>query len=77
MSKMVQIKNVPEVIHRTLKSRAAQAGMTLSDYLLREISAVARRPTLEDLLAGLRARGPIDKPFDSAAATRAEREFRR
>lgn len=77
MPKMVQIKNVPDATHRTLKSRAAQAGMTLSDYLLKEISAVAERPTLESILAGLKARGPIDKPFDSATAVRAERESRR
>ncbi|MEP6862769.1 MAG: hypothetical protein ABJE66_19240 [Deltaproteobacteria bacterium] len=77
MSKLVQIKNVPEGVHRTLKARAAQAGMTLSDYLLKEISEVAARPTLEEVLAKLKARGPIAKPFDSAAAVRAEREARR
>jgi plasmid stability protein len=77
MSKLVQIKNVPDGVHRTLKARAAQAGMTLSDYLLKEISDVAARPTLEEVLAKLKARGPISKPFDSAAAVRAEREGRR
>jgi plasmid stability protein len=77
MSKLVQIKNVPDGVHRTLKARAAQAGMTLSDYLLKEISDVAARPTLEEVLAKLKARGPISKPFDSAAAVRAEREARR
>ncbi len=76
MSKLVQIKNVPEAVHRTLKARAAQAGMTLSDYLLKEISDVAARPALEEILARLKARGPISKPFDSAAAVRAEREGR-
>ncbi|MHB8877511.1 MAG: FitA-like ribbon-helix-helix domain-containing protein [Myxococcaceae bacterium] len=74
---MIQIKNVPDPVHRTLKARAAQAGMTLSDYLLKEISSVAERPTLEELLARLKARGPIDSRFDSAAAVRAERESRR
>ena len=77
MSTMIQIKNVPSPVHRTLKARAAQAGMSLSDYLLREISAVAERPTLEELLARLEARGPIGARFDSAAAVRAERESRR
>ena len=77
MSKLVQIKNVPDAVHRTLKARAAQAGMTLSDYLLKELSEVAARPTLEEVLSRLKARGPIDKPFDSAAAVRAERESRR
>jgi plasmid stability protein len=77
MSKLVQIKNVPDPVHRTLKARAAQAGMTLSDYLLRELTAVASRPTVEEVLAGLKARGPIDKPFDTAAAVRRERESRK
>lgn len=77
MSKLIQIKNVPDTIHRTLKARAASAGMTLSDYLLKEISDVAAKPTLEEILARLKARGPISKPFDSAAAVRAERETRR
>lgn len=77
MSKLIQIKNVPDPVHRTLKARAAQAGMSLSDYLLREISAVAARPTVEEVIANLRARGPIDRPFDTAAAVRRERESRR
>src|SRR5438552_13517460 len=77
MSKMIQIKHVPESVHRTLKARAAQAGLTLSDFLLSEISAVAERPVLEDLLARLRTRGPVGARVDSVAAVRAERESRR
>jgi plasmid stability protein len=76
MSRLVQIKNVPDPVHRKLKARAAQAGMTLSDYLLRELTAVAARPTVEEVLAGLKARGPIDRPFDTAAAVRLERDSR-
>ena len=77
MSKLVQIKNVPDAVHRTLKARAAQAGMTLSDYLLKELSDIAARPTLDEILNGLKTRGPVDRRFDSAAAVRAERESRR
>jgi plasmid stability protein len=77
MSKLIQLKNVPESVHRTLKARAARAGMTLSDYLVREISAVAARPTMEDILDNLKARGPIDMPFDTAKAVRRERESHR
>ncbi len=77
MSKLIQIKNVPDAVHRTLKSRAAEAGMTLSDYLLKEIEGVASRPTLDEVLASLKARGPIDKPFDSASAVRRERDSRK
>ncbi len=44
---MIQIRNVPDALHRRLKSRAALAGMSLSDYLLGEIRSVAERPTLD------------------------------
>jgi antitoxin FitA len=47
MGVMVQIRNVPEALHRRLKSRAALAGMSLSDYLLSEIRQVAERPTID------------------------------
>jgi antitoxin FitA len=56
MAKMIQIRNVPDDLHRTLKTRAAQAGMTLSDYLLAEVRYVAERPTLPEILARIRAR---------------------
>jgi plasmid stability protein len=46
---MIQIRNVPDALHRQLKSRAALAGMSLSDYLLNEIRQVAERPTLDEL----------------------------
>jgi len=48
MPKMVQLRNVPEALHRALKSRAAMAGMSLSDYLLSEIREIAERPTLAE-----------------------------
>ncbi len=50
MPKMIQIRNVPDDLHRTLKVRAAKAGMTLSDYLLSEIEQVARKPTMQEWL---------------------------
>jgi antitoxin FitA len=56
MPVMIQIRNVPDSLHRRLKSRAALAGMSLSDYLLREIREVAERPTLEEFQAHLRQR---------------------
>jgi plasmid stability protein len=46
MTKMIQIRNVPDELHRKLKVRAAQEGMTLSDYLLSEIESVAKKPTM-------------------------------
>jgi plasmid stability protein len=43
---MIQLRNVPDTLHRSLKARAAMAGMSLSDYLLAEIKEIAERPTL-------------------------------
>ena len=56
MSKMVQIRNVPDALHRKLKARAADSGQTLSDYLLAEIGRLAARPTREEMLARLHSR---------------------
>lgn len=53
MTKMIQIRNVPDDLQRTLKMRAAQAGMTLSGYLLAEIERVAEKPTLTELMERL------------------------
>jgi antitoxin FitA len=54
MPKTIQIRNVPDDLHRKLKVRAAQAGMTLSDYLLSEIKQVAEKPTLSEMMERLR-----------------------
>jgi plasmid stability protein len=57
MSKMIQVRNVPEDVHRTLKARAAAAGMTLSDYVKRDLAEAAARPSLEEIDARVAARG--------------------
>ena len=74
MARMIQIRNVPEDLHRTLKSRAARAGMSLSDYLLNEVRHVAERPTLEELFARLKARQPVRTGESSAAIIRRPRD---
>jgi plasmid stability protein len=74
MGIMIQIRNVPETLHRELKSRAALAGMSLSDYLLNEIRQAAERPTLDQLRARLDSRAPITLSEAPAAAVRAERD---
>ena len=51
---MIQIRNVPPQLHRKLKARAAEAGMTLSDYLLAEIEQVAALPTPEEIKERMR-----------------------
>jgi len=76
MTKMVQIRNVPEQLHRTLKSRAALAGMSLSDFLLRELRKVAERPSAEELLRRLASRGAVKPDVPTAVAVRAERDRR-
>ena len=74
MGTMVQIRNVPETLHRQLKARAAMAGMSLSDYLLSEIRQVAERPTVEEMRARLESRPPVTLSVSSADAVRAERD---
>jgi antitoxin FitA len=74
MTVMIQIRNVPDVLHSRLKSRAALAGMSLSDYLLSEIRQLAERPTLEELRARLGRRPPMTPSVESAQAVRAERD---
>jgi antitoxin FitA len=76
MSAMIQIRNVPDELHRRLKSRAALAGMSLSDYLLNEIRHVAEQPTLEEMRARLQSRTPVTPTVSSADAVREERDRR-
>jgi hypothetical protein len=57
MSKMIQIRNVPDDVHRTLKIRAASEGLSLSDYIKRDLEDLAKQATLEDVLIRVRARG--------------------
>jgi len=58
MSKMIQIRNVPDEMHRMLKEAAAREGMSLSDYIKRELVGVGARSNLERIEARVRARGP-------------------
>ena len=59
MSKMIQVRNVPDALHRGLKARAAMAGMSLSDYLLAEMKEIAERPTRAELRDRLHKRKPV------------------
>ena len=76
MSRMIQIRHVPEKIHRTLKARAAAAGMTLSDYLLAELWEVASRPTPDEMRERLERRSRVLEGESSADAVRAVRAAR-
>jgi plasmid stability protein len=73
MSKMVQIRNVPEALHRKLKSRAAGSGKTLSDYLLAELERLAARPTRDEMLARIHSRRRVTLKTPAAVVIREER----
>jgi plasmid stability protein len=73
MSAMIQIRNVPDELHRRLKARAALAGMSLSDYLLKEIREVAERPTMEELRARLATRSRVETSESTVDIIRAMR----
>jgi plasmid stability protein len=74
MAKMVQIRNMPEDWHRTLKARAARAGMSLSDYLLAELGNSVERPTFDELMDRIRSRKPVKVKTSSASIIRRWRE---
>lgn len=74
MSKMIQIRNVPDELHRTLKARAARAGMTLSGYLLCEIEQIAEKPTLSEMMERLRNQEPIELDEPPSAIIRRARD---
>lgn len=76
MPKALQIRNVPDRIHHTLKARAALAGSSLSEYLLAELRAIAERPTPEELFERIRRLGPVEVSESPADAVRAERDAR-
>ena len=76
MSTMIQIRNVPDALHRRLKARAALSGRSLSDYLLDEIRRVAERPTIEELRARIERRPTAELSTSPADAVRAERDSR-
>lgn len=76
MPKMIQLRHVPDDVHRKLKARAALAGLSLSDYLLQEVRRVAERPTVQELRTRLAGRTPISTRISPARAVRAEREHR-
>jgi antitoxin FitA len=71
MSPMIQIRHVPDALHRRLKARAAAAGMTLSDYLQVELERVASQLTPDEVRARLRQLEPVVPPERAADVVRA------
>ena len=76
MAKVIQIRNVPDALHRRLKARAAKEGMSLSDYLLGEFREIAERPTLAGFRERLHARRPFSVTVDTVRILREERKAR-
>jgi hypothetical protein len=76
MSKMIQIRNVPDDLHRKLKIRAIHAGKSLSDYLLGEVRQIAEQPTIEDIYQRLQGLPPVVVKEAASAVIRRERDRR-
>lgn len=72
----VQIRNMPAEMHRTFKTRAAAEGMSLSEYLLKELRPIAALPTLEEWVEEVRSRPLYRLKKSSAEIIREEREKR-
>jgi plasmid stability protein len=73
---MVQIRNLPEAMHRRLKARAATAGLSLSDYIRFELERSVERPTREELLERLSQSQPVNLRPSATKLVRAERDAR-
>jgi len=67
---LIQIRGVPEDVHRTLKARAAAQGTSLSDYVLHEVVRFARTPTAEELDERIRSRSAVGVNTDDILAAR-------
>ena len=76
MSKMIQIRDVPEPVHSTLKARAAQEGMSLSDYLKRELERTVERPTMREWLERTQRARPMTAKRSVAQVIRELRDGR-
>ncbi|MFO1425750.1 MAG: hypothetical protein U1F11_01990 [Steroidobacteraceae bacterium] len=73
---MIQLRNVPDPLHRQLKARAALAGLSLSDYLIREVRRLAEQPTFEEVRDRILARVAVTPRTSPARAIRDERDSR-
>jgi antitoxin FitA len=76
VSKMLQVRHVPDAVHAELSRRAAAAGVPLSEYVLRELERVAARPPIEEVLARSASRRLDLSVADVVDAIRAERPDR-
>ena len=76
MSKMIQVRDVPDEVHSTLKARAAREGMSLSDFIKKELERAAERPTMREWLDGARQAKPVSSKRSAAQIVRELRDSR-
>jgi plasmid stability protein len=76
MPKMIQVRNVPDSLHRKLKARAALEGVSLSDLVLKEMEHIAERPTMKELFERIASRTPVKYKISPVEILRQERENR-
>ncbi len=76
MAKMIQLRHVPDALHRQLKARAAMSGLSLSDFLIREARKIAEQPTPEEMRERLARRDPYRGKISPTAVLREERDSR-
>jgi plasmid stability protein len=76
MSAMIQVRNVPDETHRRLKARAALEGVSMSEFILREIRRALERPTRAEVLERIAELPEVYLPSSAAAAVRDERDAR-
>jgi hypothetical protein len=76
MSRMIQLRHVPDALHRQLKARAALSGLPLSEYLIREVRKIAEFPTAEEMRARLRTHPPYKGRTSPTDIVRQERDRR-
>lgn len=79
MGRTVQIRDLPDDVHQVIRTRAAAAGLSLAEYLRREVTVLARRPSLPEWLEhsrGVTQQSPSVSTGDIVAAMRADRDTR-
>ena len=76
MSKMIQLRHVPDGLHRQLKVRATLAGLSLSDFLIREVRKIAEQPTAEEMVQRLSQRERYEGKLSPTEVLRSERDSR-
>lgn len=74
MSKTIQVRNVPEAVHRRLRVRALESGMSLSEHLLAELVRIAELPTRAEMRERLRSRAEVKLGKSAASLVRRERD---